>query len=227
VDNFIKTHNIEWAIMKTARFGYDGKGQIDVDSKTNIEQAVSELGKGPKIVEKPVDLMSEISVITARDKLGQIVCYDPPLNQHSNHILSRSIVPCALDATLQEQACNMARRLAEATDLVGVFGLEFFVTHDGALLANEVAPRPHNSGHWSIDACSASQFEQHVRTVCGLPVAPVWRHSDIVMDNLLGHDSHDLEPYIQHRGACLHLYGEGEARSGRKMGHVTYLQDRK
>jgi 5-(carboxyamino)imidazole ribonucleotide synthase len=227
VDNFMKAHNIDRAIIKTARFGYDGKGQTDVDSSRNIKQAVSELGDGPKVVEKPVDLAAEISIITARDKLGQIVQYDPPLNRHSDHILSRSIVPCGLDSHIQDQARDMARRLAEAVDLVGVFGLEFFVTGDGTVLANEVAPRPHNSGHWSIDACSASQFEQHVRTVCGLPVAPVWRHSDAVMDNLIGDDIRDLEPYIQQKSTCLHIYGKGQARPGRKMGHVTYLHTRR
>ena len=227
VHNFMNTQNIDRTIIKTARFGYDGKGQIHLDSATDIEQAVSQLGKGPKIVEKPVDLVAEISVITARDKLGHIVLYDPPLNRHSDHILSRSSVPCGLDQNIRDQACDMAHRLAESLDLVGVFGLEFFVTAEGAVLANEVAPRPHNSGHWSIDACSASQFEQHVRTVCGLPVAPVWRHSDAVMDNLLGDDIRDLEPYIQQTSACLHIYGKGEARPGRKMGHVTYLQSKR
>ncbi len=211
-------------IIKTTRFGYDGKGQASWDESSNTKVLWSKLNTKQVIIEEKIDFACEISVIVARDKLGQTAAYGPVLNEHRNHILAKSTVPAPIPEHTAAEARKLTEHLASAVDLVGVLALELFVTNDGRLIANEIAPRTHNSGHWTIDACAVSQFEQHVRTVCGMPVAPPGRHSDAVMANLIGRDAKKLGPWLEMKGACLHLYGKDEIRDGRKLGHVTVLK---
>lgn len=210
-------------ILKTARFGYDGKGQVSYDSG-DVKSHWNILKSNEIIIEEKINFACEISLIIARDKLGQTALYGPALNEHRNHILAKSTVPAPIPDHVAEEARKLAEHLATAIDLVGVLTLEMFITEDNRLLANEIAPRTHNSGHWSIDACSVSQFEQHVRTVCGMPVAPPNRHSNAIMVNLIGKDAENLAPWLEMKGASLHLYGKDEIREGRKMGHVTILK---
>lgn len=211
-------------IVKTCRFGYDGKGQIKINRDQDISERLKELGNTELIAEEIFDFACEISVIIARDKLGQSVCYTPALNEHRDHILARSVVPAPLPRQILDQAVKQARLLADAVDLVGVLGLEYFVGSDGTLLANEIAPRTHNSGHWTLDACAVSQFEQHVRTVCGLPAGIPERHSDAEMRNLIGRDIRNIGIYLEMSHTCVHIYGKEEIKEGRKMGHVTILR---
>lgn len=211
-------------IIKTARFGYDGKGQARFGNRDNSKATWKKLKCSEAIIEEVIDFSCEVSVIIARDKLAQIALYGPVLNEHKNHILHKSTAPAPLPEHMVKDACRMAELLAEAVDLVGVLALEMFVTKDGRLLANEIAPRTHNSGHWTIDACTVSQFEQHVRAVCGMPVGAPGRHSDAVMYNLLGSDVRKLGKWIEMPYACIHLYGKDDVKEGRKMGHVTVLK---
>lgn len=211
-------------IVKTTRFGYDGKGQVSCRSGDDMKEVWRSLGGGEVIAEEKTDFACEASVIVARDKLGQVAIYGPVLNEHHNHILAKSTVPAPVPDHTADQMRRLTEHLAAAVDLVGVLALEMFVLRDGRILANEIAPRTHNSGHWTIDACAVSQFDQHVRAVCGMPIGPPGRHSDAVMFNLIGSDVAKLGPWLEMRGACLHLYGKGEAREGRKMGHVTVLK---
>lgn len=176
-------------------------------------------------MEEVVDFDCEISVIVARDQNKNMVVYGPMLNEHKNHILARTVVPAGINAALAEESIKLIKKLADQIDLTGVLTLELFVTKDGRLLANEIAPRTHNSGHWSIDACAVSQFENHVRCVCGLPVGAPERHSDVEMLNLIGDEALKIAPYYDEPGACVHLYGKTEVREGRKMGHVTRLRE--
>ncbi len=176
-------------------------------------------------MEEIVDFDCEISVIVARDVDGNIVHYGPMLNEHKNHILSRTTVPTSLAQDLLDEAVTLTERLAEKVSLQGVLTLELFVTKDNRLLANEIAPRTHNSGHWSIDACEHSQFENHVRAACGLPVKGPNRHSACEMLNLIGDDVNNIEQYKTQKNACIHLYGKHDVRPGRKMGHITILKD--
>ncbi len=210
-------------ILKTARFGYDGKGQCTVRLDSNMVEKWASLQTSEAILEEHIAFTCELSVIVARDKLGQTAAYGPILNDHRNHILARSTIPAPVPGELAADTRRMTERLAEAVDLVGVLALELFVTADGRILSNEIAPRTHNSGHWTLDACAVSQFEQHVRTVCGLPVGPPARHSDAVMLNLIGADVEKAARFVEIPNACVHLYGKREARPGRKMGHVTIL----
>jgi len=214
------------AIIKTARFGYDGKGQARISSDTDIETLWSEFDGQSLIIEEIVPFDCEISVIIARDINGNSEIYGPMVNEHKNHILDRTIMPCPLDESIQSNAREAVLKLADEVGLIGVLTLELFVNKDGEILANEIAPRTHNSGHWTIDACSVSQFESHVRTVCGLPVAPAGRHSDCEMLNLIGDDAapEKIEKYLSRENTNLHLYGKTDIREGRKMGHVTILK---
>jgi 5-(carboxyamino)imidazole ribonucleotide synthase len=210
-------------ILKTARFGYDGKGQVSIGRHDDVKAAFKDLKTDEAILEEKVDFSCEVSVIIARDKVSQMALYGPILNEHKNHILARSTVPAPIPPDLAKKARNLTQLLAEAIDLVGVLCLEFFVTRDGRLLANEIAPRPHNSGHWTIEACSCSQFEQQVRTVTGMQVGGPNRHADAVMINLIGDDVNRINKYLEQPNAAVHLYGKLEAREGRKMGHVTMI----
>lgn len=215
--------NVRQGILKTARFGYDGKGQCTVRLDSDMIEKWAGLQTPEAILEEVIDFSCEISVIVARDKLGQCALYGPILNDHRDHILARSTVPAAIPGEMAKTALALSERLAEAVDLVGVLALEMFVTRDGRILANEIAPRTHNSGHWTLDACAVSQFEQQVRTVCGLPVGDPARHSDAVMLNLIGADVAQATKFLDIRNACVHLYGKRDIRKGRKMGHITVL----
>jgi 5-(carboxyamino)imidazole ribonucleotide synthase len=209
------------AILKTRRFGYDGKGQQKVTSAADTAKALESF-KAPSIVEGFVDFAFECSVVAARGADGQFEAYDPPENVHENHILRRTSVPGLLTARQCDEAKRIAERIATALDYVGVLAVELFVTKQGQLLVNEIAPRVHNSGHWTIDACHTSQFEQHIRAIAGWPLGNPARHSDAVMTNIIGAEANDWKKLAAHGGA-LHLYGKGEAREGRKMGHITRL----
>lgn len=215
-------------IIKTARFGYDGKGQIFHRDSDDIQKSWDDLNTEEAVIEGIIDFDFEISIVIARDLAGQSVAYPAVKNEHTNHILSKTIADfgdgAPISADLQKEASDIAHRLAEAVDLVGVLALELFVTKDGELLANEIAPRTHNSGHWTIDACAVSQFENHVRCVCGLPVGQTLPHSAAEMINLIGDDVDDLAQYLEMDHTHIHLYGKTEAREGRKMGHVTILK---
>jgi 5-(carboxyamino)imidazole ribonucleotide synthase len=210
------------AILKTRRLGYDGKGQAKVRSGEEIVRALASFKNAPCILEGFVDFEFEASVIAARAVDGSFAAYDPPENIHGDHILRRSIVPSRLSPAQCEDAKTMTKKIADALDYIGVLAVELFVMQDGALLVNEIAPRVHNSGHWTIDACLVSQFENHVRAVAGWPLGPVERHSDAVMENLIGEEAADWKS-LAAKGGALHLYGKSEIRAGRKMGHVTYL----
>lgn len=225
IDTVMADLKIAHCILKTTRFGYDGKGQIKFTHGDDAKAAWKSLGNQELIIEELVDFACEISVIIARDKLGQTAIYGPILNEHRNHILAKSTVPAPIPEEMSENARAMTRLLADAVDLVGVLALELFITRDGHILANEIAPRTHNSGHWTIDACAVSQFEQHIRTVAGMPIGTPARHSDAIMHNLIGMDAKKLGPWLKKKNACIHLYGKDEAKEGRKMGHVTLLAE--
>lgn len=212
------------AILKTTRLGYDGKMQALLRSKRDASRAFEELSPKPLILEEFIDFACEISVIVARGSNGDIAAYDTVENGHREHILDITYAPARIPEATAAAAQAIARRVAEALELVGLLALEMFVAADGRVLANEIAPRPHNSGHWTIDACAASQFESHIRAVAGLPLAPATRHSDAVMKNLVGPEEAALWPQILATpGLIPHLYGKRDARAGRKMGHVTRL----
>lgn len=211
------------AVLKTRRFGYDGKGQVKIFNADGIENAFDDLGRAPAILEAFVAFVREISVIGARGRDGTFRAFDPPENLHRDHILSTSTVPAAISSALAAQAVSTTRQIAEGLDYVGVLAVEFFVTSDEQLLVNEIAPRVHNSGHWTIEACTVSQFEAHLRAIAGWPLGNLSRHSDAVMTNLIGADVDDWEKLLADPGCHLHLYGKREARKGRKMGHVTRL----
>ena len=225
IDVVMADMQVAHCILKTTRFGYDGKGQMKFTHGDDPKAAWKYLGGQELIVEEMIDFACEISVIIARDKLGQTAIYGPILNEHRNHILAKSTVPAPIPEEMSEQARAMTRLLADAVDLVGVLALELFIARDGHLLANEIAPRTHNSGHWTIDACAVSQFEQHIRTIAGMPIGTPGRHSDAVMHNLIGMDAKKLAPWLEKKNACVHLYGKDEAKEGRKMGHVTVLAE--
>lgn len=218
----------EWGqsscILKTIRFGYDGKGQARVSKSSDIETIWSQFKNTPVIMEEIVDFSCEISVIVARGQNGEIKTYGPVLNEHKNHILACSVVPAPIPDPIEKKAIEITRLLAERIGLIGVLTLEMFVTKNGKILANEIAPRTHNSGHWTIDACAVSQFENHVRAVCGLPLGEPGRHSDAEMLNIIGEDALKAYTYLSMDNACLHLYGKQDVKPGRKMGHVTILK---
>jgi len=226
IEKIAQEWNAKALILKTCRFGYDGKGQIKWHTGDDSKVCWKELNSDEIIAEEIIDFTCEISVIIARDKLGQMAHYGPVLNQHKNGILAQSTAPAPIPAELADKAITMTRLLAEAVDLVGVLALELFVTKDGQILANEIAPRPHNSGHWSIDACAVSQFEQQARTVCGMTVGIPAQHSEAIMLNLIGSDVKKLAKYYEMKNACVHLYGKHDIKEGRKMGHVTILKDK-
>jgi 5-(carboxyamino)imidazole ribonucleotide synthase len=211
------------AVLKTIRLGYDGKGQVTLTPGIKAEEAWRRMGGEIGILESFVDFSCEISVIVARGANGAWATYPPVENQHLNHVLDTTIAPARIPVETAMHAEAIARHVAEKLDLVGVLAVEMFVTEGGAILVNEIAPRPHNSGHWTIDACFTSQFEQLVRAICGLPLGSVEHHSDAVMKNLLGSDVAKWRDALNDPLAKLHLYGKTEVQPGRKMGHVTRL----
>ena len=214
-------------ILKRARFGYDGKGQARVGTAAELRNAFPALGSEACVLEKEVALGCEISVVAARGSDGATRTFPVAENQHRNGILDVSIVPARVSDSLAERASKCAERVAIELGYCGVLAVEFFVTTDGMLLVNEIAPRPHNSGHYTIDACATSQFEQQVRTLCGLSLGDTRLLSPVVMVNLLGEVWQRGEPAWDAVFRCpeakLHLYGKHEARPGRKMGHYTVL----
>lgn len=216
------------AILKTRRLGYDGKGQAPLAKGEAPELAWSAVGKAPCVLERKVAFEREISVIVVRGVSGEIAYYDVPVNTHRGGILRQSVVPCGLPAEDVAQAQGIAARIATALDYVGVLAVEMFylgadVAPAQRIAVNEIAPRVHNSGHWTIEACGISQFENQIRAVAGWPLGSTKRHADAVMRNLIGEDALAWETLAAEPGAHLHLYGKNEARPGRKMGHVTYL----
>jgi 5-(carboxyamino)imidazole ribonucleotide synthase len=215
------------AVLKSARMGYDGKGQVAVGPGTAAGEAWCRMGAARGILEDFVDFQCEVSVIVARGADGALAVYPAVENRHVNHILDTTIAPASLPPQTAHQAEAIARDIATRLDLVGVLAVEMFVTKDGRLLVNELAPRPHNSGHWTIDACASSQFEQLVRAICGLPLGSPERHADAVMKNLIGEAVETWRDAIADPTARLHLYGKHTAAPGRKMGHVTRLLPRR
>jgi 5-(carboxyamino)imidazole ribonucleotide synthase len=211
-------------VLKTARLGYDGKGQLRVEAGAELEAAWTALGRVPSIVETLVEFEREVSVVTARGADGRVASYVPVENRHQNHMLAATIAPAAIDAGLAAAATALAGRLAAALDVVGLLAVEMFVTTDHRLLVNELAPRPHNSGHWTIYACAVSQFEQLVRAVAGLPLGDPERFADATMTNLIGTDIDRWLALMAEPGARLHLYGKSAIRPGRKVGHVTRVR---
>ena len=215
------------AVLKTAAFGYDGKGQFKIDSPEHVPEAWAAVHQQESVLEAFVDLQCEISVVAARGDDGQFVHYGAIENQHSRHILDLSIAPARVTPQIANRAVEMSRTVLDQLGVVGVLCVEFFVTRDGQLMINELAPRPHNSGHLTVDACVTSQFEQQLRAVCGLPLGSSAMHRPAAMANLLGDIWSTGEPNWP--AACafpdvkLHLYGKLEPRPGRKMGHLTAL----
>lgn len=215
------------ALLKTSRLGYDGKGQAPVGSEADAVEAFERLGGVACVLESRLELECELSVIVARGADGEVVTFPVAENRHQDGILETSVVPARVSGSLSHQACEIATKIAQAMAYVGVLGVELFVAGGGRLLVNEMAPRPHNSGHYTIDACSANQFEQQLRALCGLPLARPWLLSPVAMVNLLGDLWAGGEPRwveaLKRPGVRLHLYGKAEARPGRKMGHLNCL----
>ncbi len=217
-------------ILKSTRMGYDGKGQVRIDEGMTAAQAWTQMGSNEGILEAFVDFEHEVSVIVARRADGVMAAYPAVLNIHRNHILVETHAPAPLSVAVLDEADELAKKMAKEIGVVGLLAIEMFVLktpneQGHRLLINEIAPRPHNSGHWTIDACSCSQFEMLVRAVCDLPLGNPEPHHKAVMYNILGDESSKFEGWLTDPSACLHLYGKKEAREGRKMGHVTMLQD--
>jgi 5-(carboxyamino)imidazole ribonucleotide synthase len=213
------------AILKTVRMGYDGKGQAKMLSADDIEPAWAAMKNAPAILESFVSFDKEISVICARGVDGSFAAYEPTENVHRNQILYTSTVPAVLEVELAIEAVYLAQRMADTLEYEGVMGVEFFVGAH-ALYVNEIAPRVHNSGHWTQDACVVSQFEQHIRAVAGWPLGATFRHSNVVMTNLLGDEAAQWEKLADEPNLGLHLYGKAESRPGRKMGHYNRITPR-
>lgn len=208
------------AILKTTRLGYDGKGQARIKSNADMPAALAAMNGAEAVLEGFIDFDREVSVIAARGLNGSIAAYDPGENVHEAGILRMTTVPARLSPSLRSDAVLIAARILNALDYVGVMGVELFVTQQG-LIVNEIAPRVHNSGHWTQNGCAVDQFEQHIRAVAGLPLGDGARHSNVVMENLIGDDIARTAQILTEPNAALHLYGKGAARAGRKMGHVN------
>lgn len=217
------------AILKTAGFGYDGKGQTKLNTADNIESSAVNLHQQDAVLEAFIDFAKEVSVVCARDQHGNFAHYGVIENEHARHILDISFAPAEVSEKVFAEAVKIARNIAEILDYVGTLCVEFFVTKDGKLLVNELAPRPHNSGHLTFDACVTSQFEQQLRAVCGLPLGSTEFYKPAAMANLLGDLWQNEEPNwaaaLNHPNLKLHLYGKTEPRRGRKMGHLTAIAD--
>jgi 5-(carboxyamino)imidazole ribonucleotide synthase len=211
------------AILKTRRLGYDGRGQMRLQSAADAAGAFAKLG-APGILEGYCAFDREVSIIAARGGDGAIAFYDLCENEHAGGILSRTTLPARVSADVEARAQAAAKAVLEAFDYVGVLTIEFFVMPDGALIANEMAPRVHNSGHWTIEGALTSQFEQHIRAVAGWPLGPTTRIAAVEMTNLIGEDAEAWSRLAADPDARLHLYGKRNARAGRKMGHVTRLR---
>jgi 5-(carboxyamino)imidazole ribonucleotide synthase len=212
------------SVLKTTRLGYDGKGQRTLRDPADLSEAWAALEPKPLVLEGFVDFACEVSVVIARGADGAMSAFDTVENRHHAHILDVTLAPARIAEGTAAAAQSIARRVAAALDLVGLLAVEMFVDRRGQVLVNEIAPRPHNSGHWTLDACLASQFELHIRSIAGLPLPPAVRHSDAVMRNLVGPEGVALwSAILATPGLVPHLYGKFEARPGRKMGHFTRL----
>lgn len=215
------------AILKTRRLGYDGKGQARILRPEDAPAALAAMAGAPAVLEGFVPFLREISVVAARGADGAIAAFDPGENVHEGGILRRTTVPAASAPETLAAAREAAARILAALDYVGVIGVEFFELEGGALLVNEIAPRVHNTGHWTIEACATDQFRQHVKAVCLWPLGDPARHADATMENLIGDEAAGWAALSAAPGAALHLYGKAEARPGRKMGHATRLSPRR
>ena len=211
------------AILKTRQMGYDGKGQARIMSPADADAALADMAGAPAILEGFITFSHEVSVIGARAADGAVSCFDPGENVHVNGILRSTTVPAKLTPSQRTDAVLIAARILNALDYVGVMGLELFVTPQG-LIVNEIAPRVHNSGHWTQNGCTIDQFEQHIRAVAGWPLGDGSRHSDVVMENLIGDDMNRL-PDLAKTNAAIHLYGKADVKEGRKMGHVNHVKN--
>jgi 5-(carboxyamino)imidazole ribonucleotide synthase len=204
------------SILKTRRFGYDGKGQVKILADTDLKEAYGVLKNAPCVLEGFVNFEKEVSVLIARSSKSEIKAYETIENEHRNHILYRSLVPAQISASLNEKALKIAHKLIEKLDYVGVLAIEMFVCGE-EILVNELAPRVHNSGHWTIEGAQTSQFTQHIRAIMGLPLGDTKAHGTVEMINLIGNEIYQKHPSHY----ALHHYGKKEAREGRKMGHLT------
>ncbi|MDT8856755.1 5-(carboxyamino)imidazole ribonucleotide synthase [Paracoccaceae bacterium Fryx2] len=210
------------AILKTTRMGYDGKGQARILTAADADGAWAAMQGAACVLEGFIDFSREVSVIAARGLDGSVACYDPGENVHRDGILHTTSIPARLSPALRSDAILAAARILNALDYVGVLGVELFVTRTG-LIVNEIAPRVHNSGHWTQNGCAVDQFEQHIRAVAGWPLGDGSRHSDVVMENLIGSDMARVPDLAREPDTALHLYGKPEVRPGRKMGHVNRI----
>lgn len=211
------------SILKTRRFGYDGKGQARIMSREDATQALADMQGAPAILEGFVDFSHEVSVIAARSIDGAVAAFDPGENVHSDGILRTTTVPARLAASQRTDAVLLAAKIANALNYVGVMGVELFVT-PGGLIVNEIAPRVHNSGHWTQNGCTVDQFEQHIRAITGWPLGNGQRHADVVMENLIGDDMDRVPELAKTPDCAVHLYGKAEVKPGRKMGHVNHVK---
>jgi 5-(carboxyamino)imidazole ribonucleotide synthase len=214
------------AVIKTRRFGYDGKGQAIIRAGDDPDRVWDELGTKSAILEAFIPFEREISVVAARSAEGQVECFDVTENEHRDHILKTSRVPADISQMLATEARNIAEKIANALDYVGTLAVELFVVPGNGgsrILVNEIAPRVHNSGHWTLDGASISQFEQHIRAIAGWPLGKPVRHGPVTMTNLIGDEINSYEQWLTIPGATVHLYGKGAPRPGRKMGHVTQI----
>jgi 5-(carboxyamino)imidazole ribonucleotide synthase len=213
-------------VIKTRRFGYDGKGQAIIRAGDDPDQVWEELGTKSAILEAFIPFEREISVVAARSAEGQVECFDVTENEHRDHILKTSRAPAAISDALAAEARSIAEKIATALDYVGVLAVELFVVPgdgEARILVNEIAPRVHNSGHWTLDGASISQFEQHIRAIAGWPLGKPTRHGRVIMTNLIGDEVNSYAQWLTVPGATVHLYGKGAPRPGRKMGHVTQV----
>jgi 5-(carboxyamino)imidazole ribonucleotide synthase len=220
------------AILKTRRLGYDGKGQASLAPGDDAAAAWEQIGTRPAVLERRIGFALELSALVVRSAAGELAFYDCPRNTHESGILRRSVVPSGLPEADLARGRDIAGTIAAALDYVGVLAVEMFylgpeAPGENRLIVNEIAPRVHNSGHWTIEACTISQFENHMRAVAGWPLGSAERHSDAEMTNLIGKEALDWPRLAAEPGACVHLYGKREARAGRKMGHVTRLLEKK
>jgi len=213
------------AILKTRRMGYDGKGQVRINQVADAGSALTEMAGAPAILEGFIDFSHEVSVIAARGMNGEVACFDPGENVHQNGILHTTTVPARLSASQRTDAILTAANILNTLDYVGVLGVELFVA-TGDLIVNEIAPRVHNSGHWTQNGCAVDQFEQHIRAVAGWPLGDGQRHTDVVMENLIGDDVDRIPDLSREPATAIHHYGKAETKPGRKMGHVNRVSGR-
>lgn len=211
------------SILKTRRFGYDGKGQSRLRSADDAAGALADMAGNPAVLEGFVNFTAEVSVIAARSPSGEVACFDPGENVHLDGILHTTTVPARLSAAQRMDAVLLAAKILNALDYVGVLGVELFVTPQG-FIVNEIAPRVHNSGHWTQNGCAVDQFEQHIRAVAGWPLGDGSRYADVVMENLIGDDMDRVPELAKQRDTALHLYGKADVKPGRKMGHVNIVK---